>query len=89
MTKTLLGVLFLIILMLCVGGCSSSGVKKTIPLNNTEEISTLKDQVNIMINYAKDALSYFSTADIIKTANDICIYGTKVVGRYYDNVAYL
>ena len=55
MTKTSLGhiVLFLIILMLCVGGCSSSGVKKTIPPNNMEEISALKknlEQLEELLN---------------------------------------
>ena len=33
---------FLIILIFFVGGCSSSGANKTIPLNNTEEMAALK-----------------------------------------------
>ena len=43
----------------------------------SEDVTTLKDQINIMINYAKDALSYFGTKDVIKTVNDICNYGTE------------
>ena len=40
-------------------------------------LSTLNDQINIMVDYAYDALKYFNNLHIVKRVNKISVNGTE------------
>jgi carboxylate-amine ligase len=43
----------------------------------TEDVSTLKSQIDLMVEYSSDALKEFNNYDIVDSINKIILYGTE------------